>query len=115
AFVAPSVLAQTPAPSTPDAAPGRGRGPGRGGIGVPGVSSVPLYEERAKDLMSIPAWEFYDSGCADDLTVNWNREALQKVRLESRVMVDVSTIDTSSTLFGKAMPHPIMLAPTASH
>ncbi len=77
--------------------------------------SVSQYEDRARGLMSIPAWEYYDQGCADDLTVRWNREALQRLRLESRVMVDVETIDTSTTLFGRSLPHPILLAPAAAH
>jgi 4-hydroxymandelate oxidase len=77
--------------------------------------SIPPYEERARGLISVPAWEYYDQGCADDLTVRWNREAFQRLRLESRVMVDVETIDTSTTLFGRALPHPILLAPAAAH
>ena len=77
--------------------------------------SIPQYEERARGLVSVPAWEYYDQGCADDLTVRWNREAFQRLRLESRVMVDVETIDTSTTLLGRALPHPILLAPAAAH
>src|SRR5215204_4314991 len=46
--------------------------------------SIPQYEERARGLVSVPAWEYYDQGCADDLTVRWNREAFQRLRLESR-------------------------------
>lgn len=77
--------------------------------------SIPQYEERARGLMSVPAWEYYDQGCADDVTVRWNRESLQKLRLESRVMVDVEKIDTSTTLLGKTLQHPILLAPAAAH
>jgi 4-hydroxymandelate oxidase len=77
--------------------------------------SIPQYEERARGLVSVPAWEYYDQGCADDLTVAWNREALQRLRLESRVMVDVETIDTSTVLLGRRLPHPILLAPAAAH
>ena len=66
-------------------------------------------------MVSIPAWEYYDSGCADDQTVRWNREAFQRVRLESRVMIDVAKIDTRCTLLGHELAHPILLAPTASH
>jgi 4-hydroxymandelate oxidase len=93
---------RTQAPATPPAAP-------------PGLFSVPQYEERARGLMSVPAWEYYDQGCADDITVRWNREALQRLRLESRVMVDVERIDTSATLLGRPLPHPILLAPAAAH
>jgi 4-hydroxymandelate oxidase len=77
--------------------------------------SIPQYEERARRLVSVPAWEYYDQGCADDVTVRWNREALQRLRLESRVMVDVERIDTATTLFGRALAHPILLAPAAAH
>ena len=77
--------------------------------------SIPQYEARARGVMSVPAWEYYDQGCADDVTVRWNREALQRLRLESRVLVDVETIDTSTTLLGQRMPHPILLAPAAAH
>ena len=77
--------------------------------------SIPQYEERARELVSVPAWQYYDQGCADDLTVRWSREALQRLRFESRVMVDVETIDTSTTLFGRALQHPILLAPAAAH
>jgi 4-hydroxymandelate oxidase len=77
--------------------------------------SIPQYEERARRLVSVPAWEYYDQGCADDVTVRWNREALQRLRLESRVMVDVERIDTATTLYGRALAHPILLAPAAAH
>ena len=83
--------------------------------GAAGIFSIPQYEERAKGIVSVPAWEYYDQGCADDLTVRWNREAYQRLRLESRVMIDVEKIDTSTTLFGRVMPHPILLAPAAAH
>src|SRR5262245_1699583 len=76
AVAAPAVRAQAPVPAGPAA-------------DASGPFSIPQYEERARGLMSVPAWEYYDQGCADDITVRWNREALQRLRLESRVMVDV--------------------------
>jgi 4-hydroxymandelate oxidase len=97
------------------AATARAQSPAAVPAGTPGLFSIPQYEERAKGLVSVPAWEYYDQGCADDLTVRWNREALQRLRLESRVMVDVETIDTSTMLLGRALPHPILLAPAAAH
>jgi 4-hydroxymandelate oxidase len=81
----------------------------------PDLFSIPQYEERARGLISVPAWEYYDQGSADDLTVRWNREAFQRLRLESRVMVDVEKIDTSTTLLGRTLQHPILLAPAAAH
>jgi 4-hydroxymandelate oxidase len=112
AAAAATVRAQSPVASPP-AAPGAA-------ASVPTAAtadlfSIPQYEERARGRVSVPAWEYYDQGCADDLTVRWNREAFQRLRLESRVMVDVETIDTSTTLLGRALPHPILLAPAAAH
>lgn len=109
-MVAAAVRAQTPSTSPPVAPRDAAAAPGG-----PGLFSIPQYEERAKGLVSVPAWEYYDQGCADDLTVRWNREAFQKLRFESRVMVDVEKIDTSITLLGRTMPHPILLAPAAAH
>jgi 4-hydroxymandelate oxidase len=114
ATAAVNARAQSPAP--------RAAGPS-GPLTAPAVPtaaaadlfSIPQYEERARQLMSVPAWEYYDQGCADDLTVRWNREALQRLRLESRVMVDVERIDTSTTLLGRPLAHPILLAPAAAH
>jgi 4-hydroxymandelate oxidase len=112
AAAATTVRAQAPA-AAPPAAPGPAAS--APAAGTTDLFSVAQYEERARGLVSVPAWEYYDQGCADDLTVRWNREALQRLRLESRVLVDVETIDTSTTLLGRALQHPILLAPAAAH
>ena len=77
--------------------------------------SVPDYELLAHERMSHPAWEYINSGSADEVTLRWNREALTRIRLKPRVMVDVSQIDTRIKLFGQEMSHPILLAPTSTH
>jgi len=77
--------------------------------------SIPDYERLAQERMSRAAWEYIASGCADDVTLRWNREALTRLRLEPRVMVDVTHIDTKISLLGRELAHPILLAPTASH
>jgi 4-hydroxymandelate oxidase len=107
-----ALQAQGPA-AAPQAAPSVG--PTQPAAPTAPLFSVPQYEERARGLVSVPAWEYYDQGCADDVTVRWNREALQRLRLESRVMVDVARIDTTTPLFGRTLAHPILLAPAAAH
>jgi 4-hydroxymandelate oxidase len=49
------------------------------------------------------------------LTLRWNREAYDRIRLRPRILVDVSKIDMRVKLFGQEMAHPILLAPTAYH
>ena len=87
---------------------------------APGNSSEPLvslsdYEAAAKRKLSMPAWEYFNGGSGDEITLRRNRTALDALQLKPRVMVDVTHIDTSRTLLGHFMEHPILLAPTSSH
>jgi 4-hydroxymandelate oxidase len=65
--------------------------------------------------MSPMAYEFVASGAADERTLQWNRDAFDRIRLRPRVLRDVSTVDTRVTLLGREQPFPILLAPTAYH
>jgi 4-hydroxymandelate oxidase len=73
------------------------------------------YEELAREKLSRVAWEYYSSGSADENTVRWNREAFSKIQLKTRVLIDVSQIDTHTKLLGEDLPHPILLAPASTH
>ncbi|HVR85360.1 MAG TPA: alpha-hydroxy acid oxidase [Planctomycetota bacterium] len=72
-------------------------------------------EAIAGEKMSREAWEFINSGAADELTVWRNIEAFQALSLHPRALADVSKLDTRVTLFGRELPHPILISPTASH
>jgi 4-hydroxymandelate oxidase len=94
--------------------------PGRPVLSKAGdVSKSPVcltdFEPLAKERLSHFAYEYISSGAADELTIRWNREAFDQIRLRQKVLVDVEKIDTRVTLFGQEMPHPILLAPTARH
>jgi 4-hydroxymandelate oxidase len=81
----------------------------------PVLASVYDFEAAAKRKMSQAAWEYFNSGSADEITLRRNREALDALQLKPRVLVDVARIDTSCTVLGYKMAHPILLAPTSSH
>jgi 4-hydroxymandelate oxidase len=81
----------------------------------PVLASLYDYELAAKAKLSAPAWEYFNSGSADEITLRRNREALDELRLKPRVLVDVSRIDTSCTVLGYKLSHPILLAPASSH
>jgi 4-hydroxymandelate oxidase len=70
------------------------------------------FETAAQAKVVRAAWERIAGGAADELTLRWNREAYDHIRLKPRVLVDVSKIDTRVTLFGEEMPFPILLSPT---
>ena len=72
---------------------------------------VPTRLQAAAEM----AYEFVASGAGDEITLRWNREALEKIALWPRVLNDVSKLDTHVTLFGNELAFPILLAPTAFH
>jgi 4-hydroxymandelate oxidase len=81
----------------------------------PVLASIYDYESAAKAKLSVPAWEYFNSGSADEITLRRNREALDALQLKPRVLVDVTKIDTSCTVLGYKLSHPILLAPTSAH
>ena len=65
--------------------------------------------------MEAGAWDYYAGGAGDERTIADNRAAWDRYRLRPRVLVDVSRIDLRTSVFGVALEHPIIAAPTASH
>jgi 4-hydroxymandelate oxidase len=86
----------------------------RGGTTAQAVS-LSDFESLAQQRLAPEASAFIAGGAADELTVRWNREALDRVRLRPRVLVDTSQVDTRLTLFGQSLAFPILVAPTALH
>jgi len=76
---------------------------------------VAEFEPLARERISHMAWEYVSGGAGDEITLRWNQEALEKIRLRPRVLVDVSKLDTRVELFGQELPFPILLAPVAYH
>jgi len=72
------------------------------------------FEPLAKAKMSAMSWEYITAGAGDELTVRWNKEAYQRIRLRPRILVDASKLDTRVTLFGQEHSFPILLSPTAA-
>src|SRR5579863_2313850 len=70
------------------------------------------FETEAQKHISHGAWARISGGAADELTLRWNHEAYEHIRLKPRALVDVSKLDTRVTLFGQELPFPILLAPT---
>jgi 4-hydroxymandelate oxidase len=94
------------------AAPSGSHAPGEMG---PELASLSDFEDAAKTRLPHMTWEFYNGAVADEITMRWNKEAYQRIRLKPRILVDVSKLDTRVTLFGQQLPFPIILAPTAYH
>jgi len=75
------------------------------------ATSLPEIESLARETMQEAAYEWFSAGSADEITLRWNREALDRIQLQPRVLVDVSKLDTRINLLGHELPFPILLAP----
>jgi isopentenyl diphosphate isomerase/L-lactate dehydrogenase-like FMN-dependent dehydrogenase len=65
--------------------------------------------------MEPAAWDYYQSGVDDEVTLRANRSAFERIRLRPRVLVDVNTCDMRTTLLGTTVSMPILIAPTGFH
>ena len=71
------------------------------------------FEAVAREQLPHEVYEYVDAGAGDEITKRDNEEAFNRIKLRPRVLRDVSRIDTTLSLFGQNMPHPILLAPIA--
>lgn len=81
----------------------------------PPLLTLEDYERAARERVDPVAWEYIASGAADEISVRWNIDAYRSLRLVPRQLRDVSKLDTSVSLLGTRLEHPILLAPTACH
>jgi lactate 2-monooxygenase len=68
-------------------------------------------EERARDAMSPEAFAYVAGGAGAEATLRANREAFDRWRILPRMLRDVSVRDLSTTLFGRRLDPPLLLAP----
>jgi 4-hydroxymandelate oxidase len=69
------------------------------------------FEPAARQRLPASVYAFIAGGAGDELTVRWNRESLDRIRLLPRNFEDVSGVDLSVHQPGLELPHPILLAP----
>jgi 4-hydroxymandelate oxidase len=72
-------------------------------------------EALAEAQLDPAAFAYYAGGAADEVTLRDNPAAWGRHRLRPRVLVDVSTVDPSSSVLGSPVAMPVGVAPTALH
>lgn len=75
------------------------------------------YEALAEQRMAhIPwAWDYYQGGSEDEVSLRVNRAAFEQLRLRPRVLVNVGTCVLRTSVLGTSVSMPILVAPTAGH
>ncbi len=70
-------------------------------------------ERLAEAIVPPDAWGYIAGGAGDERTLRWNREAFSRYRLRPRVLVDVSSVTTETTVLGTPVSMPVLVAPMA--
>ncbi len=78
----------------------------RRGVSVADLRSI------AKRRLPHGVFDYIDGGAEDELTLASNTEAYRRVTFRPRVLRDVGEIDMTSSLLGKPLSFPLVLAPT---
>jgi L-lactate dehydrogenase (cytochrome) len=71
------------------------------------------FEHLAKQYLAPNAWAYYFSGAYDEVSKKLNQKAFQKVYLRPRVLRNVGTIDTRTTILGQSTSMPVFVCPAA--
>jgi 4-hydroxymandelate oxidase len=79
------------------------------------VLSVGDYEPLARAAVRGDYWDYVVGGSGAERTLLANRTGFDRVLLRPRVLIDVSTPDTATSVLGAVVRSPIGIAPTAFH
>lgn len=79
------------------------------------IFSVEEFEDLARERMPIEGYSFIAGWAGSGAAARGNREAYARWTFRPRVLMDVSRIDTSTTVLGRKIGVPILFAPTALH
>ena len=70
--------------------------------------------QRARINLHQGAWDYLVGASESETTMRRNRLAFDQVAFRPRVLVDVSSVDTSTTFLGQNLKIPVLLAPIGS-
>ena len=88
-------------------------GPHRRFMGFDEIRDVFDFEPIFRANVPLAIYDYTAHGTESEFTLYRNRDAFDWVQLIGGGGVDPADVDTSTEVFGHAMPSPIMLAPTA--
>ena len=77
------------------------------------LSNEEIVQEAHRRLSQGP-WDYLVGASESETTMLRNRLAFDRIAFRPRVMIDVSSVDTSTSFLGHDMRIPVMLAPIGS-
>ncbi|HKA52540.1 MAG TPA: alpha-hydroxy acid oxidase [Candidatus Binatia bacterium] len=76
--------------------------------------TLPEIRRVAKRLLPPGPWGFGAGGAETETTLRRNRQAIQRLAIRQRVLVDVRNVDLTTTFLGMELPMPVAIAPMGS-
>jgi L-lactate dehydrogenase (cytochrome) len=76
------------------------------------AASVADLRRIAKRRLPHGVFDYIDGGAEDERTLRNNSEAFGRIEFRPRVLRSVAAVDTTTTLLGRPLPFPLVLAPT---
>ncbi len=77
--------------------------------------NVSDYAAAARGKMPKAAFDYYEGGALDEVTLRENMDGWTQLKLHYRVLAGVGPRDMSTTVLGQPVSMPIVVAPTAFH
>jgi isopentenyl diphosphate isomerase/L-lactate dehydrogenase-like FMN-dependent dehydrogenase len=77
--------------------------------------NVADFEAAAAGILEAGLLGYYAGGAADERTLRENVEAFARRRLRPRVLVNVAEVSAATTVLGRPVSMPLLVAPTALH
>src|SRR6185437_8547750 len=71
------------------------------------------YERLAEEQLAANAHAYYAGGAGDEVTLRDNLAAFERRKLRPRVLVDVGSVSTETTVLGTEISMPVLIAPLA--
>ena len=75
--------------------------------------NVDDYAEAARERLEPGAYGYVAGGAGDEHTLRGNAAAFERWELRPRVLVDVGSVTTATTVLGSEVALPVLVAPTA--
>ena len=76
------------------------------------AASVEDLRRMARRRLPAGVFDYIDGGAEDELTLDRNVAGFRDLEFRPRVLADVGKVDPSTTLLGRPLPLPLVLAPT---
>lgn len=79
------------------------------------IHCIADLEKAANEILTPMARDFISGGSMDLQTLGENKATYDRYKLRPRVMVDVTSVDTTTTCLGSNVAFPLGISPSANH